>query len=78
MKTTSFSIHPTQSADFQDLRKTLVLLRGVHCVEIHPDHIDVAYDPAETDLGRVRGLIEHKGYATWEPPSPEGTWEPPP
>lgn len=72
MKTTSFPIHPTASADFQDLRKTLVLVRGIRCVEIHPDHIDVTYDPAETDLGRVRGLIEHKGYAT-EPPADEGT-----
>jgi len=73
MKTTSFPIHPTQSADFQDLRKTLVLMHGIHCVEIHPDHIDVTYDPAQTDLGRVRGLIEHKGYATNEPSETEDT-----
>ncbi|HEY9856124.1 MAG TPA: hypothetical protein V6D05_10325 [Stenomitos sp.] len=71
MKTTSFPIHPTQHADFQDLRKTLVLVRGIHTVDIHPDHIDVTYDPAETDLGRVRGLIEHKGYATDAPPAAE-------
>lgn len=67
MKTTSFPIHPTEAADFQDLRKTLVLVRGIHTVEIHPDRIDVTYDPGTTDLARVRGLIEHKGYATEEP-----------
>lgn len=70
MKTTSYPIRPTLTADFQDLRKTLVLVRGVRCVEIHPDHIDVTYDPEETDLERVRGLIEHKGYSTGEPTAP--------
>lgn len=73
MKTTSFPIHPTAAADFQDLRKTLVLMPGIRCVEIHPDHIDVTYEPGATDLTRVRGLIEHKGYATEEPTGAQGT-----
>lgn len=73
MKTTCFPIHPTQRADFQELRKTLVLVPGVHSVAIHPDRIDVTYEPAATDLGRVRGLIEHKGYATEAPVRREGT-----
>lgn len=73
MKITSFPIRPTPAANYEDLRKTLVLVRGVRCVEFHPDHIDVSYDPAVTDLARVRGLIEHKGYATGEPPSPQET-----
>ncbi len=67
MKTTSFPIHPTAAADFQDLRKTLVLVPGIRCVEIYPDRIDVSYEPDATDLVRVRGLIEHKGYCTEEP-----------
>lgn len=72
MKTTSFPIRPTPAADFQDLRKTLVLVQGVHTVDIHPDHIDVTYDPGATDLARVRGLIEHKGYVTEEPSGAQG------
>lgn len=70
MNTTSIPIRPTEAADYQELRKTLVLVRGIHCIEFHPDHIDVTYDPQETDLERVRGLIEHKGYATDEPIAP--------
>lgn len=74
MRIVSFRVHPTPHADFQDLRKTLVLLRGVHSAEILIDRIDVTCDAAETDLGRLRALIEHKGFAIdadrLEPESP--------
>lgn len=62
MRIVSFRVHPTPHADFHDLRKTLVLLRGVHSAEILIDRIDVTCD-AEPDMAHLRALIEHKGFA---------------
>jgi hypothetical protein len=74
MRLVSFRVHPTPHADFQDLRKTLILLHGVHAAEILVDRIDVTCDVGETDMGHLRALIEHKGFAIdsdrMEPESP--------
>lgn len=74
MRLVSFRVHPTPHADFQDLRKTLILLHGVHSAEILSDRIDVTCDERDTDLGRLRTLIENKGFAVdadrLEPESP--------
>lgn len=72
MQTVTFRIRPTPASDFQDLRRTLVLVGGVHSAEIQPDRIGVTFDPGRTDLARVRALIEHKGFMTAEGP-PERT-----
>lgn len=63
MLTATVPIQLTPEADFEELRKTLVLLPGVQRLTIHPDRIEVRYDPEVTTLGRIRQLVAHKGFA---------------
>lgn len=63
MTSATIPVQMTPQADFQDLRKTLVLLPGVHRITIHPDRIEVEYDPEAIGLERIRQLIVHKGFA---------------
>lgn len=59
----SFRIHATAHADFPGLRKTLILVHGVHGATFEPERIRVTFDPDQTDLDRVRGVIAEQGYA---------------
>lgn len=67
MAIATFRIRPGPQANFQDLRKTLILLPGIHCAEIQPEALSITFDPQHADLARVEALIRHAGFVPDEP-----------